>query len=505
MSNRSGTSHRDILKSAAIVGGASVVSILVSILRAKFTAVYLGTYGVGLMGTYSSITGLIATAAGLGIGNSGVRQIAEAAGTQDERRIARTIVTIRRVTFALGLAGTGLMVLLAQPLSKWTFGDTSHAPAVSLLAITILFGAVSGGQTALVQGVLRIADLARISILGAVLGACVSIPMMVTWGQRSIIPILLATSGMGILTSWYYARRIVVPDVAMTWGDTWREARPLMKLGLAFVSSGLMISGVAYLTRAILVRQLGLEEAGLYGAAWSLSSLYVGFVLGAMGTDFFPRLTAAAHDNSRVNRLVNEQTEVSLLLAMPGLVATLTFAPWVLHVFYSAAFVPAGELLRWQTLGLVLRVLSWPMGFILLAKGNGRAYFLSELAAHSVHLGLIWVCVSYWGLSGAGVAFVGLYAFYVALILVMTGNLTGFVWSADVRSLMGLICLVSLLGFLVGRGLPPTWSALIGAVLAGGSGAYSLRRLTVLTGINPAAVLVSRAQAICGLRGGQQN
>jgi hypothetical protein len=69
-------SYRTALKSTTIIGGASVVTILCSIIRGKFAAVLLQTEGVGLMGMYNAITTTLATAASIGMNNSGVRQIA---------------------------------------------------------------------------------------------------------------------------------------------------------------------------------------------------------------------------------------------------------------------------------------------------------------------------------------------------------------------------------------------------------------------------------------------
>ena len=46
-----------------------------------------------------------------------------------------------------------------------------------------------------------------------------------------------------------------------------------------------------------------------------------------MGADFFPRLTAVARDKPESNRLVNEQVEVGMLVAGPGVLAMLAFAP----------------------------------------------------------------------------------------------------------------------------------------------------------------------------------
>ena len=105
--------------------------------------------------------------------------------------------------------------------------------------------------------------------------------------------------------------------------------------------------GAAYAVRMVLIRHDGLDAAGLYQSAWAIGGLYVGFVLQAMGADFYPRLVAVAKDNAECNRLVNEQAQVSLLLAGCGVIATLTFAPWSIELLYSSDFEACTDVLRW--------------------------------------------------------------------------------------------------------------------------------------------------------------
>ena len=73
--------------------------------RTKAMALMLGPAGFGLMGLYGVILELTQTIAGMGINSSGVRQIAEAVGTGETARIARTAVVLRRTAFVLGLLG----------------------------------------------------------------------------------------------------------------------------------------------------------------------------------------------------------------------------------------------------------------------------------------------------------------------------------------------------------------------------------------------------------------
>jgi antigen flippase len=157
----------------------------------------------------------------------------------------------------------------------------------------------------------------------------------------------------------------------------------------------------------------------------------VAFILQAMGADFYPRLTACIGNREVANRLVNEQVEIGLLLAGPGVLATLTCAPLAIALFYSSRFLPAVEILRWICLGTLLQVVTWPMGYIIVAKARQSLFFWCEAAWAVVSLALAWVCVSAFGLKGAGIAFFGSYIFHGVLIYCVIRQISGFRWSAE--------------------------------------------------------------------------
>lgn len=459
-----------------------MITILLRIVRTKILAVLLGPSGVGIIGLYTSITDLVGTFAGMGVGSSGVRQIAEAAGTCDDDRIARTTITLRRAALILGAAGAVTLVVCAYPLSLITFGNSSHTWALAFLAVTIFFGAVSSGQAALIQGMRRVSHLAALSVLGALFGTLFSIPFVFFWGQQGIVPFLIATSAASIGTSWWFARKIKVTRIVMPWKDIWREARGLLNLGIVFMVTGVMTAGTMYAVQVIVVRNLGLDAAGLFQAAATLSTLYIGVILTAMGADFYPRLTAVASDDITVNRLVNEQAEVGLLLALPGIVFTLAFAPLIFQIFYSAKFLAANDVLRWYILGIFLRVICWPLAFIILAKGKGVLFFWTETIANGLHIGLAWWGVLFFGLAGAGIAFFIMYILYTTLIVLVARRLSDFAWSGNnSRRMLYALPLVGLM-FLVSHTLTESWSMLLGGLLTVITTFYSLKSLHGIVG-----------------------
>jgi antigen flippase len=472
--------YSEILKSSAYIGASSLLCIAVGIVRTKVMAVLLGPAGFGLFGLYGSILDLAQSVAGMGVKSSGVRQIAEAAASSDNEKIARTVKVVRVTSILLGLVGGTLLFTFAKQVSVFTFGTDDHSVAVALLGVALFLILVAGGQAAVIQGMRRIFDLAKMGVVGALLGTVATITLLYFLGKDGVVPSLIAVAAMSIATSWWYSRKISIKQTAMTAAQFKNEAGVLLKLGFAFMASGFLMMGAAYVVRIIVLRHAGLDAAGHYQTAWTLGGVYVAFVLQSMGADFYPRLVGVAKINSDCNRLVNEQAQVSLLLAGPGVLATLAFASPVITLFYSDQFVAATDVLRWICLGMALRVVTWPMGFIIVAKGNQPAFLGTELAWTVVYVGLAVLFVEWLGLAGAGIAFFASYIFHGVMVYAIVRVTSGFRWSASNRKTAVLFFLLIAGSFYCFYVLPPWIAMAFGVVTTVLGGVFSIWMLTRL-------------------------
>ena len=460
-----GHTYGQILKSSVLIGGSSVLNVVFGIIRSKAVAVMLGPAGFGLMGLYTSINNLAQSVGGMGVNSSGVRQIAAAVGSSDTQRIARTATVLRRASVLLGLGGALLLVAVSGPVSRLTFGTDDRILPVALLSLAVFFKIVSDGQGALIQGMRRISDLARLAVLGGLGGTLLTIALVYLLGERGVVPSLIATAGVSLIFSWWYSRKVELAVPVLAASEVRQEAGALLKLGFAFMASGMLTLGAAYAVRIFIVRQIGLDAAGLYQSAWTIGGMYVALILQAMSADFYPRLTAVVGDHAECNRLVNEQAQISLLLAGPGVIATLTLAPLVLSLLYSSAFLEAVPILRWICLGATLQVVTWPMGFIIVAEGRQGIFLWSELAYTVLYVGIAWLLVGHAGVNGAGIAFFLSYVLHALIVYPIVRWRTGFRWSATNRR-MGAAYLALIGAVFVGFQVLPFWLATAAGVLA---------------------------------------
>jgi PST family polysaccharide transporter len=472
--------YGQILKSTVLVGGATVVGIVIRIVRTKAMALLLGPAGFGLFGLYGTIESLAENIAGVGVSSSGVRQIAAAVGSGDSKKIARTVAVLRRTSIALGILGALFLIVLSRPISVLTFGGSRQSSSICLLSLAVVFQLISYGQDALIQGMRRISDLAEMSVLGAIIATVVSVPIVYIFRSDGVVLSLVIVAAMTVLTSWLYSRRVRIPTLSITSLEVFEEAKSLLKLGSVFMMGALLLTGVAYFVRTLILHRSGLEAAGLYQSAWTAGGLYVGLIIQAMAADFYPRLSASAGDDSLCNRLVNEQARVGLLLACPGVIATLSLAPIVTVLLYSAKFNPAVDVLRWIALGTTVQVITWPMGFIVVAKNCKRTFFWCELVCAGVYAFLAWLCVDRYGLIGAGFAFFAYCVFHGLLHYPIVRSISGFRWSKQ-NIEEGLVFSVLIAAVYWSLQVVPLWIAAgVGTLVAIASGVYSVRVLVRL-------------------------
>jgi enterobacterial common antigen flippase len=247
---------------------------------------------------------------------------------------------------------------------------------------------------------------------------------------------MIAVALVSLGCSYWFAQRVVVASVAVNWAETLHGFRRLLGLGLAFMWGGVMGACLDMLIRSVIMRKFGVEAVGIYQAAWSLSGVFASFVLSAMGADFYPRLTAVVHDKALAATEVNEQTEIGVLVALPGLLASIAFAPIAIRLLYTPQFIQAADLLPWMALGVFGQVVSWPLGYVQVAKGAARTFAATETIFAGVQALLTIGMVARYGLIGAAYAVTANYVLYILAMLSVTHILIDFSWSLETRKLI---------------------------------------------------------------------
>ena len=477
MEHEGKTVRKQMLKSTGILGFTQVFIILVGIIRVKVLAILLGAVGVGIAGLYQTTIDLIKSTTNLGIGYSAVRDIATSAATKDEKTMAVSVLVLRRWVWATGLFGMLITIVFRKQLSFIAFGDTSHSIGMAILSITVLLSAIASGQSALLQGLRKIGYVAKANVLNALASLMGISVIYYIWGLKGIVPALVLMFVLTFLVNWYFSSKIKTIPTHLSASEIFRKGKGMISLGFFLTLTGLAATGTMYLVRTFIMQKAGLASVGHFVAAWTISSIYISAIFSAMGADFFPRLSGVHQDSVAVTKMVNAQMEVALLLAVPIIIAMVSFVDLVVRIFYSKDFGPSVSILNWQLLGDFFKILAWPMGFILVAKGAGKLFILAELFGNVLFYIIVYFGWKFFNIQITGIAFLISYIFYALLLFFLAIKLVGFNLSARVKRYFLIFSPLLFLSFLSVNYLTQELRYIVCSILTLTAVAYSYNNL----------------------------
>jgi PST family polysaccharide transporter len=277
-------------------------------------------------------------------------------------------------------------------------------------------------------------------------------------------------------------RRLALPSARLKPGELLSDTRRLIGLGTLVMLAQLVVSLGMMAVRNTIEGRQGLTALGQFEAAWLISTVYLGAVLTAMTTDYFPRLTALKDDPKAAAALINDQTLMALWLCGPVCVGMIALAPLATLVLFSAEFTQTSAILQWLIVGDVLKILAWPLGFALLARNDGRRYLLVETVAILVFIVAVWFLLPIIGLVATGAAFILMYCAYLPVIRLALVRHLDFTWDREAKAdALLLLGSASLAAFLCSHS--PLAGGALGLFLAAALAYRSWTRLSRLSGL----------------------
>lgn len=479
------SSYRQIMKATSIFGGVQVFNIIISIIRSKFVAVLLGPGGMGIYSLLTSTTSFVEKLTNLGLSTSAVRNVAAANSSGDNNKIAVVVGVLKRLVWITGIVGAVFTLAFAPWLSEVSFGNKEYTVAFIWIAITLLFAQLTSGNLVILQGMRQLKHLAKANLIGSTLALFITIPMYYLWNLKGIVPAIIISAFITLVLSWHFSSKVKVNHVQIDKAMLISEGGDMVKLGLFLSMSSLISIATSYIVRVFVSHKGGVEQVGLYNAGFAIINTYVGMVFSAMSTDYFPRLSEIVHDTNKVKSLINQQSEVALLILAPILTVFLIFINWVVIILYSSRFLPVDNMIHWAALGIFFKAPGWALAYLIIAKGDSKLFFYSELIANVYMLGLNVVGYMLSGLEGLGLSFLVGYLLYLVQVFFIAKRKYSFTFQKVFVKIFGIQFALGVLCFSVNRYLPPIFMYIFGSLLIVLSSYYSIMELDKRLNIIP--------------------
>lgn len=314
---------------------AAIVSQASGLLRAILPARILGVSSYGQFVTIQSTLGLVASFAGLGIGTTATRYIAQLRQT-DPKRVGRILGFCNILTVVTAGLFSIILLLFARIFSGQVFGSDALASELRIGVLYVFFFTINGYQMGALTGFEAFSSIAWATVLQSLLS--VAVTLVLTWLAQ--LPGAVLALGVSALIAWgiqgvVLRNRCASYGIQITYSNALSERRIFNEFALPAAISGVLGGLVVAGGNAILVRQPdGLAQAAIFSAATTIRTIVL-FAPGLLTRVTLPMLSSLQHNQTQSSFRKTFfagfvlSTGFSLLTAL----VLVAGAPFLLHLF----------------------------------------------------------------------------------------------------------------------------------------------------------------------------
>jgi PST family polysaccharide transporter len=391
-----------LIKTGLLNGIAVVIKMFTLLGLNKILAIYVGPSGYAALGQFQNAVQIISILASGAI-NTGVTKYT-AEYHEDEAKqhaVWRTAGTISLVGSVLVSIG---VILFNKPLASWFLKDESLGSVFIWFAATLVFFVFNTLLLAILNGKKEIYRYVTANIAGSLFALAVTTVMAVKLGLYGALVALaiyqsltfFVTLTLTYKASWFKLRYLLG-------GIDTQAVRNLAKFIAMALTSAACVPLSHILIRNYLGETLGWEAAGYWEAMWRLSSAYLMLVTTTLGVYYLPKLSELQNPADIKKEILQGYKIILPVSAGCGLIIYM-LRDFIVLVLFTAEFSHMEVLFGWQMIGDTLKICSWLLGYILIAKAQMVLFIVTEVLFSFLFFLLIFSMSDHLGLESTAIA-----------------------------------------------------------------------------------------------------
>jgi O-antigen/teichoic acid export membrane protein len=406
----------EIIKAIFKTGSSSVITIILGVVSTKVLAVVLGPSGIGLYSLINQTLTTASTAGTMGGSTALVQGLASKQGTEKDNYLVTVfwIYICGAMVIALGL-------FLFSPLIAQTVFASNDEKTINLvrwMALPVSLIILYSYFVSLLNGFRAIGSLAMGQIIVSVVTVFLIYPVskLVSSGYITAFIWMISISTIGGIVFCLiivHREKWLNPLIANFIPKFDKgSVKHFYYIASTTLITGLITAGTLLIVRTMIIRYGGFSSAGIFDIAWMLSMNYMLLLLSSFGTYYLPTL-CGINDIPARNTLMQDLFRITLLLVIPLIITVIVLKTLVINILYTDEFMPALKIIRWMLIGDYFKASSWILAMPMLAYGDMKPVFWTELLWNMGFLILSYIGIFYFSdMQLIGTAFFIMYAIY---------------------------------------------------------------------------------------------
>jgi polysaccharide transporter, PST family len=392
----------------------TVIKILSGIIMNKVIAVYLGPSGLAMIGQFQNFVSLIASIANGSIQTGIVKYTAEY--KENKEYLTRILKNSFIVTLSLSFLSSIVLVVFAKYFSIEIMFSDEYTNIIYFLGFSIVFYSLNLYLLSILNGLGKIKLFTIINIIISLFSLIIMSILTIQYKLKGALVAIILVQSLVFFISYIliykrFGNRFFFSDI-FNGVDKVIIVR-LFKFSIATFSSGAIVSLMMISLRHMLSKEISIESAGLWEAAWRMMLYFNMFFTLPFSIYYLPKFSSS-HKIEEIKSYLFESYRFILPLALLAGLLLFFLRHEIIILLFSLKFIKIESLIIYLLCGEILKILAFTLSNVFTAKAKIFTTILIQLVFASLLIFSSYVTIPKFGIIGMG------YSYLIASIVFFT-------------------------------------------------------------------------------------
>lgn len=370
----------------------------------------MGTSGMALLGSFKNFTSMFKSMSTLGINNLVVKLVVE--NKNDKKELSIIYSTFFWLFLIISVFLGCVVLVFSEFISEFLFFNSKYIIPIQFFGLLPPLVVINAFWLAIYNGLEEFKKIVFIQIISNIL--VFGLTAFLIW-KKNIFGGLLSVALSELLlvmVTFLFVRRdksYFQFDLQKIINKKYFDA--ILKFSSMALLSAFIVPMTLILIRNFIVNQYSIEEAGIWDGVNKLSSFYMLIFSSGLSLYYMPKLASLKTDDEFRDE-IKSYFKIFVPLFVIMLIMVFLLKGIIIDLAFTSEFSRIKEVLIWQLLGDLLRIMTLAFGYQIVVKSMIKKYFIIELTFNLMYLFLSYYLVQIFSFEGALQAY-----FYANLIL----------------------------------------------------------------------------------------
>jgi polysaccharide transporter, PST family len=406
-----------LIKTSVLTAIATIIKVITAFVINKVLAIYVGPSGLAVIGQFQNFSSIVMTFANGAITSGVVKYTAE--HREDIEQKSKFFSTAIIITLSCSIIVGFFLSLFSSYLSTLILKSDEYTSVFVIFGFTIILFALNTLLMSILNGQKEIKKYVTVNIVSSLFSLGFTSLLIVSFGLIGALYALVVNQSVIFFVTLAFVVKSSWFKVAYFKQNV--DKQSLIKLG-KYSAMALISALTIPLSHLIIRNYIGdnysWDDAGYWQGIWYISTMYLMVVTTSLNIYYLPKLSEIK-DNSELKKEIFSGYKIILPIVSILALGIYTFRELVIEIAFTEKFIPMLELFKWQLIGDVIKIASWLLATLMVAKAMTKVFIVTEVIFSISFVVLSILFIDNIGLVGLTYAFSLNYFFYLIVMIFM--------------------------------------------------------------------------------------